>query len=273
MNQGSAPIWLGIGLVVIIGGTIGWYAMQLPASTAPSVTTVTPSQLNTDIKRETSAPEKLIAKPISTTKTYTSLDNVLNFDYPTNIAVAEITKSELPTPWGTSVVTYPTGSVEVPGLFVVSRVPYTDFSREKPIYDYQSCCTGIRYWYDAAKNAWQANKILATEYDANNKPIAKPEESAPLLADDKCTVAVAYGSHTFYKIKSGDEGVPTDTYYFILTDQGYAFRFLSLFDLEYDYSKSAPTVRPDPKQVDVAKQLLSSVALSGLASEITADCL
>lgn len=202
-------------------------------------------------------------------KIYESDDQTFRFSYPSQLTVSATTTSLLETPWGTSTITYPGGSIDVPGLFIVSRIPYLKFSKENAILDYDSACCGRRFWFDESKNIWSAEEMLLREANETKQPI-KP---FPLSVNGACSLVQVFGKNTFYQIKSGDEGMPTEHYYFLMTDKGYAIRFTTPFDLEGDYSSYADSAKPDPKMIREAKQVLSSVALSEDVPAISPTCL
>lgn len=230
MNRGPAPLWI-IGLLVIVAGTGAWWVLRQPAA-------------HTDIAQ---------------TKTYTSADSVIQFDYPANITVKPIVSSGDP-----DALVYPAQSVEIPDLFIVSRVPYADIAAQSPIFDYQSCCSGTRYWFDAAQNVWQAEDF-EVQYKEPNKKTHRP-----LSTNGECDLQETFGAHKFYKIESGDEGVPTEFHYFLLTNKDYAIRFIS----QYDLHALSDTKQPSRFDVvSVGTQILSSVVLPDGVSEVVPHCL
>ncbi len=201
-------------------------------------------------------------------KIYESPDRAFRFSYPESVAVKTASSREVQVVEEVVTVPLPAGSVEIPGFAFVSIVPYTEFSREKPIFDYHSCCSGVRYWYDAAKSEWQANTIAVNAYDS--APLEG--ESVPLSTDGVCSLRQQFGSRTYYLIKSGDEAIPTDYYYFLLTSNGYAIRVLAPHDLKADYSTYGAEFRPDPAVVAKTSEILASLTLAGGVSEIPASC-
>ncbi len=182
------------------------------------------------------------------TETYADMQNGITFDYPAHIFMN-------------------------PDTAVFSTVTFDQFSKEQPIYDYQSCCTGTRYWYNSTTSEWLANSILAGQYDDAGKAIPDPETAVSLLKDDMCVLEEKFGEHTFYKIKSGDEGAPTDFYYFLLTDQGFALRFTSSYDVRGSDLEATEVDTSDSDARSSFARTLSSVKLSNDVSEIKATCI
>ncbi len=264
--------YLAMALFIImpfIGGWVGYvYAPD-------KVVEVEKVVLRENPKKEDQASSSDISAKIDASgmKVYESVDRVLHFSYPPQLTVSATTTGFLETPWGSSTTTYPEGSIDIPGLFIVSRVPYSQISEENKIYDYVSCCTGSRYWFDAVKSVWNAEKIVPTKYDENNKPLPQEVEMIPLMHGGVCSLVQEFGANKFYKIASGDEGVPTKYHYFLMTDKGYAIQFTTTFDLQGDYSSYADTHKPNPQMIQEAMQLLSSVVLSEGVSVISPACL
>ncbi len=162
-----------------------------------------------------------------------------------------------------STSTLPAGSMEIPGVAVVSKIPLADFatSSTSAIYNYTSCCSGTRYWLDAASSTWKAEGITAT----NGSGItAKPLTLQGTMANgqtEECSLKRQIGRYTTYRIVSGDEGVPTHYYYFLLTDKSYVLRFMTTVDL--DAASTDPTVVQSFTSVISSLKLIDSAPVVG----------
>lgn len=208
--------------------------------------------------------------PAENTAMYTSKDGTFSIAYPAGKVVQPIPSKTIQIGGGTSTATYPFDSFEIPDMFIVSKVPYENLSgkdmvgdKRGTIYDYESCCSGIGYNFDSSKKAWSAATF-------QNEGQSKPK----LLSDaGVCSLATKIGGNTFYRIKQGDEGILTSFHYFLMTNQGYALRFTSKFDLDPSYyTNYAPSVTPDPKLQAEASALLASVKLNGSTKAQTVTC-
>ena len=201
-------------------------------------------------------------------KVYESDDHVLRFSYPSQLTISATSTGSLQTPGGNSTTTHPEGSIEVPGLFIVSRLPYSKLSEENPIFTFYSCCSGARYWFDPLKSEWKAEEFVTAQYDVSGKPL--PETKTPLTLASKgstCSIEQTFGKNKFYLIKASDEGLPIDYYYYLMTDKGYAIRFTSAYDL----TANAPD--SNPQLIKEASQVLSSVMLSEGVTAVSPTCL
>jgi hypothetical protein len=262
--------YLVVGIVVVLIAAGGWYVM----STSPQdeATTLSPEIQETPESTESSSlPSEAAAD--KDMQTYTSNQYGFSFEYPATSVVNSVQTREVQIMWDKEVIPLPVGSLEVAGHIIVSPVPYSEFSEEKPIYDYDSCCSGTRYWFDLEKKQWQANLIKGGQVDNKGNPIPDPETPLSLSSNGTCTLEQKFGSNVFYKIESGDEHVPTDVYYFLPTNKGYAIRFMTSHDVRGDYSTYGESVRPDQKTLETIEQILSSVTLVGDTSKIDASCL
>jgi hypothetical protein len=141
-------------------------------------------------------------------KSYVSKDLSISFEYPSNLAVLPVSKVTRNTLIGPVEMEYPRDSFNIPGLFIVSKVPYTDLVYDKAIVDWHSCCSGIRYWYDKDKNTWESEAFKSSAFDASG--IAKNEEKKThlLTKAGACKLKETFGTNTFYKIVSTEEGGP-----------------------------------------------------------------
>ena len=149
-----------------------------PTPTSPSTPPSTPPRATTTTATEGEAP---------TTKVYESEDGVLSFEHAANLTVSPVSTGEISYAGEATIpVTYPADSIEIPGLFIVSRIPYPEISVEKPIVDYFNCCTGNKHWFDVEGNAWHAETIEPTEYDSDGT--AHPGISKPYSALTKWRV-------------------------------------------------------------------------------------
>ncbi len=204
--------------------------------------------------------------------TYESVDHVLRFDHPAHISIGSIASSTWQTLLGPVDMVFPAGSIEIPGLFVVSRIPYADISYQKPIIDWHSCCSGIKYWYDSGKNIWQAEKFQNSDYDDDGKASREVKNSFSLIQDNTCSLNETFDKKSFYKISTTEEGVPIETSYFLLTNKGYAIRFMSQYDARGDYAGMTGASVPDVRTLEAMKNVLSSVNVGGNVTEIRAEC-
>ncbi len=231
-----------------------WGTSLLPAKTAPSQGiseqsfSTSPSSPLTQDREETDSS--------TGTRVYESGDRTVRFEYPSTL----------------NVTTAVDGAITVPGLLKISKRPYSELSVQKPIVNYESCCSGQRYWYDPVLSQWQAQKIQAGQYDDQGNHVPDPRETFPLSSGGMCTIKETFGSRSFYKIFSGDEGVQPIIYYLIPTDQGYALEFTTGYDLKKDYSGYSVSARPDQNILDASTRVLESVTVSGSVHEVSATC-
>jgi hypothetical protein len=173
---------------------------------------------------------------------------------------------------GTSTITYPNGTVEVPNIFTVEKIDYSAFSERTPIYNYVSCCSGTRYWFDSQSNQWVAQKVEA--YDEHGQPLSPEKQNTPLplRVNGVCSLEKKFGPNTFYFITSGDEGVPNSYYYLLMTDKGYALEFISKFDINGDYSSYDSKYRPSDTLLKSATSILSSLTLPPGTNSMGVTC-
>lgn len=238
-TSGTSEVWKIVSLVlVIVAGGVYWYVMQGGVEKTPE------------------------------TSVYENTEYGYQFEYPHSLTVQPATSRVLQMIETEETVLLPVGSVEIPGYMIVSAVPYSELSAEKPIYDYYNCCTGMTYWFDSEKKEWQANSIT---YDVAIDPQTR-QEPVSLNSNGACSLVQTFGPRTFYKIESGDEGIPTDVYYFLPTNKGYALRFLTAHDVQADYSGYAEEVKPDPNILKTIGEILASVALTNDTVEVKATC-
>ena len=218
--------------------------------------------------------EKMVPKEIpATTVPGVYVDDQLGFqfEYPDTAMVKSVEVREVVTQGEPVKIPLPQGSVEVMGL-IVSPVSYEQFSEANSIYDYDSCCSGTRYWFDGEKNEWHANLIQVGRYDDSGSPIPDPNNPLMLMENGVCSLEEVFGSNTFYKVESGDEGVPTDIHYFLLTNRGDALRFTIPYDVRKDYSSYADSAQPSSELLQSFKNILSSVKMLEGTSAVKANC-
>ncbi len=161
-----------------------------------------------------------------------------------------------------STSTLPAGTVEIPGVMLVSKMNVAELSIQNPVYDYFSGCCGVRYWLDATSTTWKAETI-------GRKPEGGPLLTPLSLATttptgQRCTLARTAGPYTLYRVRSGDEGVPYHYYYYLLTDKSYAMQFMTLVDL--DATTTDPTIRQTFDSVVSSFKLIDSVPVVGHCS-------
>lgn len=197
-------------------------------------------------------------------KTYVS-DYGFNFTYPATLAVEQANGIEIETAWGSDTLSLPPGSVGVAGELYISTVPLSEISKEKPFVSYISCCAGTKTWYDSELNKWQV-QTFGMEPTANGSTVVDSEPAKT------CSLDRRIGAHTYYALLGWDEGFPEFYYYHLLTDQGYAVRVASPYDIEKNYSDYPEELRPTPEALQFIKELLSSVTLTR-GFEINPDCL
>ncbi len=166
------------------------------------------------------------------------------------------------------IVPLPADSVEIPGYLIISPIPYSELSSDKGIFDYYNCCSGANYSYDEAKKEWKSEEIF---YDAD-APTATSFRPQSLMENGSCKIAQTQGQNTYYVIPSGDEGIPTDYHYYLLTNKGYALRFLSAYDLQADYSTYPDELKPDPNVLKTIADILTSVTLPENVTAVEATC-
>lgn len=198
------------------------------------------------------------SKGVSTGKVYEDSTYGFRFTYPIDATATTVQSRDLVLMGGEiESIPLPEGSVAVSSL-VISPIPYSAFSLENPIYDYDSCCSGRRYWYDSEENAWHAQTIDMYADDGTHLTGDAQFTPLPLTTEGLCSLLESFGTKSFYKIVSGDEGVPDIYYYFMLTDRGHAIRILSPDDLKVEGS--------------VMSNIIASLSLAGKASEVVASC-
>lgn len=211
-----------------------------------------------------------VSKKIDIAPTYTSKDGVFSIAYPANQVIQPIPDKQVSMMGETATATYSADSMEIPNLFIVSKVSYENLSGKDmtrdgggTIYDYESCCSGTGYNFDSNKKVWSA---ITFQLEGQSKP--------KLLNNTGiCSLAAVIGDKTFYRIKQGDEGVVPDFHYFFMTDQGYALQFTSKFDLDPAYySNYDPASKPDPKYQTEAAQVLASITLNTPVKELEVTC-
>ena len=201
---------------------------------------------------------------VSSTSTYISKDGVFSIKYPANQVIQPIPNKQIAVMGGTATSTYPIDWIEIPNLFIVAKIPYTEM---KKILDYESCCSGTEYSFDQVKKTWSAQTFAQAGSDEVS--------SVPKLlsTNGKCTIQKTIGKNIFSRIEQGDEGIATSYHYFLMTDQGYALRFTSKFDLDPSYYINyAPSAKPDPKLQAEASALLASIVLNGSTKAESATC-
>jgi hypothetical protein len=212
-----------------------------------------------------------VAQEVSV-KTYVDKNNGFQFEYPVATEVVAVDTRQLGAYPEPITIDLPRGSLQVMEQLFISPVPYAQFSEKSPIYDYQSCCTGTRYWYDEIENEWRANVIKVGQFDEAGNEIPDPKVSLKLSEAGVCTLSEVFGTNTFYKVVSGDEAVATQVHYFLLTNKGYALRFTLPYDVRGDYTSYEESLRPSPEMLDAFAQILSSVKLLEGTSATAASC-
>lgn len=155
----------------------------------------------------------------------------------------------------TATGTLPAGSMEAPGLFIASKILYASTTKADAVYDYDTCCTGARYWFETGSSTTLKAETIGRVNDKATYTALPLATTTP--AGSACTLARTIGTHTFYRIESGDEGVPMHYYYYLPTSQGYVLRFMTYTDL-------------DNGGADIAAAL-ASLTLMG-ANETTVQC-
>jgi uncharacterized surface anchored protein len=111
-------------------------------------------------------------------------------------------------------------------------VPYSTISKQNPIVDWHSCCSGVRYWYDQKQKTWSAEAFLTLNPGSMSESKKEEVKIYPLnTKSSSCTLRERLGDNSFYKIVSTEEGVPIDISYYLMTDRGYAIRFSTDIDL------------------------------------------
>ncbi len=211
------PVTIVVIILLLVGGAAAAYKF-VPAvqevvgfylgTEAPieEVATTTPPNIQTDLANGYSVtlPAGMALAPISI--------------YEETLMQGEIATSSLPE-----------GSMEAAGLFVVSKIPQSDIARGEEVYDYAGCCTGARYWFDASSTAFKAESIVFADNKTSYKALPLATTTPVGTA---CTIARTIGTHTYYRIASGDEAVPTTYFYFLPVSDGTMLRFMSRSDLD-----------------------------------------
>lgn len=209
---------------------------------------------------------KTETQPVNTNdQMYTSKDGVFSIAYPASKVVQPIPPKQVPMMGNIETVTYSPDKIEVPNMFIVSKVPYSEM---KSLFDYDSCCSGTTYFFDQVTKTWTSSKVLTIA--GTEGPDFAP---VSLIANGVCTLQKKFETNTFYRVKQGDEGVAPDFNYFLMTDQGYAVQFTAPFDLDPNFYKDyAPSAKPDPKLQADAAALLASVKLNGEVQAMEVGC-
>jgi hypothetical protein len=196
-----------------------------------------------------------------------------SIEVPTGASVKPSKGLEIKTVSGTTTLAAPEGSIEIPGVFIISKIPYENISKEKPFSSYSSCCTGTNHWYDKQRNLWEAEKFQSGLYDDNGKALPIKKEVLSLKNIQECTIKRLADKNTYYQLEGTDEGVPTTYSYYFLTDKGYALQLMSLIDVNRDYTKTEASSRPPQSTLDTMRKILSSVQFLNNTKSIVAGCL
>lgn len=200
----------------------------------------------------------------------------LSFDTPAGLDVRMISTSTRQTLIGpielNSGSDFEPDSIEIPGLFIVSKMLYSTLAKS-PIVDWQSCCSGIRYWYDVGNKEWRAEQFQnSTLSMQEGGGVIKKTSVYPLVESDRCTLEERFGRHYFYKITSTEEGVPIDISYFLNTDKGYAIRFSSLHDIHTEIRDGTSVTAADIDMLNAMERILTSTNADGAPDNTRAGC-
>lgn len=212
-------------------------------------------------------------------KTYTSVDGSFKFNHVAKLDVKPTTVINVEYYQDNAVRVgeqkIPAGSVEIPGVITISKIPLSEISEENKFINYTSCCSGTHHWYDAKNKIWRKE-------DFRQKPdisILKAGESqyetyaVSLLDKGVCSIAEKFTDRTYYKLVGSDEMVQTLYYYILILDDNHAIQGITTFDINaIDYSSYGTDGQPKtPDAPKKAKQILSSLVLDG-SSEIKVSC-
>ncbi len=213
-------------------------------------------------------------------KKYEYPDWKIGFDVPAGLDIRMISTTTRQTLLGPIDFNYGSefapDSIEIPGLFIVSKIPYSTLAKN-PIVDWHSCCSGIRYWYDVGKG-WQAQAFESVTESAQAgsgaSEVVKKTKPHSLMESGRCSIEERFGAHYFYKIISTEEGIPIDISYFLNTDKGYAIRFSSLRDIRDEIAGNAANARPAASDTPNAmSRILESVDVRDGMKAIRAWCM
>lgn len=204
------------------------------------------------------------------TKTYTSADNTFSFNYPANLTVKPTRGVDVSSNNGTSTLQLPNGSIEIPGVLVLSKISLSEISKEKPFLTYESCCSGKNYWFNIEDNTWNAERFHSETTATSTIQIVEPFSLQE--HEDSCTISLHIGGHVYYKLKSWDEGMQTLYYYYLPTSDLKAIQIISYFDMSTDYSGYPKDVQPNLSWKLNMEKILSSIMLK-YSSELKPTCL
>jgi hypothetical protein len=155
----------------------------------------------------------------------------------------------------------------IPGLLTFKVESYDDakISPSNFFVDYNSCCSGFRYWYDATSKVWLAESFQSSEYTYDNgKPL--PQKISILNLNDNngvCKISHKMGANNFAVLKSGDEGTPDEYHYMIVLSNDKVLKFISPIGLFTDYSYYSEENRPSDKEINTLRAVLESLKLTG----------
>ena len=169
---------------------------------------------------------------------------------------------------GTTTVSYPEGTVGIPGLVRVNLQTLRDaqVTKEKPFLSYDSCCSGTRHWYDPLTTTWHGVQFGGSQYGDNGKEL--PEKVTPIRLNDAkgmCSLTHMIGKNAFTILKAWDEGVPATYYYMLILDKDRVLTFASPFGI---FTEGAVTSEGDTriqKKMNDVKMILESVTLQSTA--------
>ncbi len=213
-------------------------------------------------------------------KTYEHPDWKLGFDVPAGLDIRTISTTTRQTLLGPIDFNYGSefapDSIEIPGLFIVSKISYSTLAKN-PIVDWHSCCSGIRYWYDVGKG-WRAqafeNVTESAQSGSGAGEVVKKTKPHSLVEFGRCSIEERFGAHYFYKIISTEEGIPIDISYFLNTDKGYAIRFSSLLDIRDEIAGNTANVAPAVSDTPNAmSRILESVDVGSRTGIVRAGCM
>lgn len=170
---------------------------------------------------------------------------------------------------GTSTLSTQPDSVDIAYNVIISKVPFSAVSQEKPLYSYSSAASGMEQWYESTTNTWKAIRF-SQNFDSGSS--ATKNEPLSLLVNNTCTLVEKYNNHTYYKFIGTDEMTPTTYDYFLITNKGYMINIQTTVGARENYTNVSPEHLPSQEKIATINTILSSLQLNGTTTEVVAGC-
>jgi hypothetical protein len=170
----------------------------------------------------------------SSSTTFTDRSGLFSFLYPSDWKPVASTTMTIQDGGEYMSISLPDSSSLLTPWLSVAKVSFP--TQSSPLTSYESCCSGKRYWYDAAGSQWVARDFSMPEDVPEGKEPAEKSVPFSLLENGICSLSHKEGGVPFIQIYAGDEGVQTVWYYYLLGDNGSLVQFTSYYDI---YDKTA----------------------------------